>query len=240
MAEQRQRVDEFLDLYKQLEDLLEEKYRSARRRYSSVVLEYIRDEESVPVRDRLEVCREIRNLLTHSADLGGRPIVEPSLPVVESLREVLELLRRPPRAMDRAIAGPRMMTAPLDRKVLRLMEVMEKNGYSHIPVLQEGQLYGVFSAGTLFRYVLAHKGRSVTPETTLADLGPMLKLSNSPGHYAFLPADATVQQVKAVFQGVQARNRRISVVFLTEHGKPGERLLGMLTPWDVLGQEPDR
>ena len=78
------RIDEFLDLYKQLEDVLEIKYRNARRHYSSVVFEFIKDDESAPVRDKLEICREIRNLLTHSANLEGEPVVEPSAPVVEA------------------------------------------------------------------------------------------------------------------------------------------------------------
>ena len=68
------RIERFLDLYKQLEDELEDKYRNARRHYSSVVFEFIRDEDSAPVRDQLETCREIRNLLTHSANLGGEPL----------------------------------------------------------------------------------------------------------------------------------------------------------------------
>ena len=74
------RIDEFLDLYKQLVDVLEIKYRNARRHYSSVVFEFIKDDESAPVRDKLEICREIRNLLTHSANLEGEPVVEPSAP----------------------------------------------------------------------------------------------------------------------------------------------------------------
>ena len=78
MDGEQSRIDEFLDLYKQLEDELEDKYRNARRHYSSVVFEFIKDTDSEPVRDKLEVCREIRNLLTHSANLGGEPIVEPS------------------------------------------------------------------------------------------------------------------------------------------------------------------
>ena len=47
------RIDEFLDLYKQLEDVLEIKYRNARRHYSSVVFEFIKDDESAPVLDKL-------------------------------------------------------------------------------------------------------------------------------------------------------------------------------------------
>ena len=45
MADQR-RIDEFLDLYKQLEDALEDKYRNSRRHYSSVVFEFARDDDS--------------------------------------------------------------------------------------------------------------------------------------------------------------------------------------------------
>ena len=84
------RSDEFIDLYKQLEDALEEKFSGMKRRYSSVVFEYINHYESAPVRESLNLCREIRNLMTHSANLGGVPIVEPSEPVVEALRAALE------------------------------------------------------------------------------------------------------------------------------------------------------
>ena len=52
MADQR-RIDEFLDLYKQLEDELEDKYRNSRRHYSSVVFEFARDDDSLPVREIL-------------------------------------------------------------------------------------------------------------------------------------------------------------------------------------------
>ena len=66
------RSDEFIDLYKQLEDELEVKFSTAKqRRYSSVVFEYINHYESAPVRETLNLCREIRNLMTHNANLGG-------------------------------------------------------------------------------------------------------------------------------------------------------------------------
>ena len=63
------RSDEFIDLYKQLEDELEVKFSTAKqRRYSSVVFEYINHYESAPVRETLNLCREIRNLMTHNAN----------------------------------------------------------------------------------------------------------------------------------------------------------------------------
>jgi len=74
------RSEEFIDLYKQLEDALEEKFSGVKRHYSSVIFEYINHYESAPVRESLNLCREIRNLMTHSANLGGVPIVEPPPP----------------------------------------------------------------------------------------------------------------------------------------------------------------
>ena len=135
---QESRIDVFLDLYKQLEDALEDKYRNARRHYSSVVFEFIKDTDSEPVRDKLEICREIRNLLTHSANLDGEPIVEPSAPVVAAMEEVLEFVRRPPLALEFATKGDQVMKAHMHQRVLRLMEVMDKNGYSTFPLWRTG------------------------------------------------------------------------------------------------------
>lgn len=234
MEQSKSRIDEFLDLYKQLEDVLEDKYRNARRHYSSVVFEFIKDGESAPVRDNLETCREIRNLLTHSANLEGEPIVEPSAPVVRAMREVLDFARRPPLALDYATKGEQVMRAHLHQKVLRLMEVMEKNGYSHIPVMRDGEFCGVFSVGTVFQYILRTKGRSIQPDTTVADLGKHLDVAAHMENYQFVSKDATYLSVRRIFDRVRGKNQRVSVVFITENGKPGEPLLGMLTPWDVL------
>lgn len=230
------RVDEFLDLYKQLEEALEDKYRGDKRRYSSVVMEFFRDDDSAPVRDKLETCREIRNILTHSSNLGGEPVVVPSAAVVENLREVLEFAKRPPLALEYATTGDQMMKANLNQKVLRLMDIMEKNGWSHIPVMKDGVFRGVFSAGTLFLYQLKNGGRALRPETTLKDMERYLEVGEHLGKYAFIPRDATYTEARGIFEKVRGKNKRVSVVFITEHGRPGERLLGMLTPWDVLGE----
>ena len=232
------RIERFLDLYKQLEDELEDKYRNARRHYSSVVFEFIRDEDSAPVRDQLETCREIRNLLTHSANLGGEPIVEPSAPVVAAMEEVLNFVRKPPLALDYATKWDQVMKAHLHQKVLRLMEVMDKNGYSHIPVLNDGEFCGVFSVGSVFQYILRTGGKGIKPETTVAELGRHIQVDAHMENYDFVPKDATYLSVRRKFVKVRGTNKRISVIFITENGKPGERVLGMLTPWDVLG-EPD-
>ncbi len=235
MTEQGEnRTAAFLDLYKQAEEALEEKYRGERRRHSSLIMEFLRDEESEPVREKLDICREIRNLLTHSANLNGEPVVTPSASVVEAMEEVLDFIRRPPLALDFATLGDQMVKAELNQKVLKLMEQMDQNGYSHIPVMREGRFFGVFSAGAVFRCQLRDR-KPLTPETTLRELEKYLAVGEHMENYAFVSRKASYFSVRRIFERVKGKNQRVSVVFITETGRPGERLLGMLTPWDVLG-----
>ena len=194
--EAARRIDGFLDLYKQLEDALEDKYRNARRHYPSVVYEFEKDYESAPVRDKLEVCREIRNLLTHTANLDGEPVVEPSQPVVDALQEVLDFVKQPPLALEFATKGDQVMKAHMHQKVLRLMEVMDKNGYSHIPVLENGEFCGVFSVGCVFQYLLRSGGKGIKPDTTVAELGKYIALPAHTENYQFVPKDATYAKLQ--------------------------------------------
>ena len=68
--------DEFLERYRVLEDLLSERYGGAPRRHASVIMEFADSKEGEIFRDRLDLCREIRNLLTHNAALNGEPVVD--------------------------------------------------------------------------------------------------------------------------------------------------------------------
>lgn len=231
------RTQRFLDLYKQLEELLEEKYKgNGKRRSSSPVMEYLRDEESLPVREKLDLCREIRNLLTHNANLDGLPVVEPSPAVVESLEEILTALRRPPLALAYAAKGDQILKARPDQRILRLMETMDKNGYSHVPVLEGSIFRGVFSADVLFRWQLQNKGQSFHQDTRLGELSAYYSLKANQEHYAFLGENTSYFEAQRVFERVRGKNRRVAAIFLTRTGDPAERLLGMLTPWDVLGK----
>ena len=86
------RSEAFLRTYRVLEELLEIKYARSTRTTSSVVMEFLRDEDSLPFREPLDLCREVRNLLTHNAEPDGGPIVEPSEGLLRALERVVENL----------------------------------------------------------------------------------------------------------------------------------------------------
>ena len=69
------RSERFLTHYRMLEGLLEKRYSGKKMSSGSVVMEYLHDPDSAPCRTELDMCREIRNLLTHNTDGAGEPSV---------------------------------------------------------------------------------------------------------------------------------------------------------------------
>lgn len=227
-------AEKFLDLYKQLEDLLEEKYMAKKRRYSSVVFEYLNDDESKPVRENIDVCREIRNLLAHTAKIGGEDVVEPSENVINALCECIAYVKRPPTALEFATRGDQIFKAGYNQTAIKIMGIMDKNGYSHVPIIQNGEFMGVFSTSTLFSFLLTNCGVPISKTTTIAELHNQLPINAHIENYEFAPIDLTLSEARRKFETVKEKNKRLSVIFITQTGNAKERLLGMLTPWDVL------
>ena len=71
-------AQEFLDLYKQMEALLDEKYGEAAGRRGNAVTRFINEPAGREYIDELDLCREVRNMLPHNPDMEGRPVVEPA------------------------------------------------------------------------------------------------------------------------------------------------------------------
>ncbi|MER2143628.1 MAG: hypothetical protein ABS888_07505, partial [Eubacteriales bacterium] len=110
MERQEGRSEQFLRLYRKLEGLLEKRY-SGKKVSSSVVMEYLHDPDSAPCRADLDMCRDIRNLLTHNDDEDGQPVVEPSEGVVELLGDIVDYVQRPRLAVDYGTPGEKIMFA---------------------------------------------------------------------------------------------------------------------------------
>lgn len=228
------RAEAFLRLYRILEGALEKRF-AGRREGSSVVMEYLKDEDSIPFRRELNVCREIRNLLSHNADDEGAPLVEPSEAVLESLYAILAHVTRPERAMDLGTPQDQILWAHPGDRVIEIMHRMADRGYSHVPVVEKGRMVGVFSVGSLFACLESRGLGALDDSTRVGQIKDALSVErHGAERYLFMPADATAVQARAAFDRRGERNSRLSAIFITEDGTPQGTLLAMLTPWDLM------
>ena len=226
------RNHEFLNLYKMIEDTLEERYERQGRRYSSVIMEFINSPEGETWREKMDMCREIRNLMTHTADIDGEAIVTPAAGVVDILREILEYVKKPPMAIEYATKAAQILKAsPMDC-VLPLMKAMQRRGFSHVPVMQGERIAGVFSVSTIFSDVLSG-GRRIDEKTRVKDFSHLLPIEDHTfEQFAFVSENTTLPEAQAAFD--RREKKRMAALFVTRGGGRDGSLLGMITPWDVL------
>ena len=233
------RAEIFLQKYRILEGLLEKRYEGRRTGGPSVVYEYIRDEDSEPVRVDLDLLREIRNLLSHNACDDGNAVVEPSQEMIDRLEAITEYVRRPREACKFGTPASQVLSAHMNDSIYGVMRNMCKNGYSHVPVTEQGSVVGVFSVKSVFDYLADAGLDSLAPDARIAQLGDRIRLNGRTGErYMFIPADTSIISVRKAFERYTEKNSRLGMVFVTETGSASEQLICMLTPWDVLSVEP--
>lgn len=231
---------EFLDLYKQLEQELKTKYAGNDVHYESPVIQFEDSQEGKPFHDELTAIREIRNLLQHTPMIDGQYPVEPSEAAVRSLRNIILSLQHPLKALDFSVRGEQIYKASLDSNLLKTTRVMSERGFSHVPVFQNSTMIGVLSVSCVFDCLVKKGSSFIMPETTVGDLLEYLPFESHPHEfYQFASRDTLYYDVREMFETTYQHSKRLVIVFLTEHGRPTERLLGLLSPWNVLSKKSE-
>ncbi|HIR63901.1 MAG TPA: hypothetical protein IAB92_01610 [Candidatus Faecousia faecigallinarum] len=228
------RTEEFLDLYKQLEQAATSAYGWEPDGRAIYRLERMAQFESR--RTELSYCREVRNLLQHNCLIDGEYAVEPSEPMLALLRSLLLQITQPVLCMDVCTPIERVYARSLSDRVAPTMLTMFRRGLSHVPVLSQGKVAGVFSESTVFAYLVSHRTDTVPEDLRIGQLQEFLNAPTRRSEvYRYLSAQTTLVQAEAEFEAAFHQGKRISMFFLTKNGGKDERLLGILTPYDILG-----
>ena len=234
MLAERDKADLFLDRYRELEEELNKKY-GDEKAFGSPVVRFINDKESKAYREQLDLCREIRNFLSHHSEFEGERIIQPSDSLIRFLEEVTEYLRRPPLALSCATLYANILKTTLSQKAQTVMKKMERQGFSHVPVIEGGECVGVFSVSTIFTYSLANGMSQIQDDMTVGDFSDYLPIDkHSTERFRFMGSESTIYDVRSEFEKKQRSAKRLAAVFITESGNQSGRILGMLTSHDII------
>lgn len=226
--------DSFINVYKQLEDALEARYRAQGHNPTSVVYQYIGENESAPFRETLDLCRQVRNLITHSANIGDKPPVEPSDGLLEQLRAIVSYVTRPPLAVSRATPFSRLLRATENDRLIWLMKRMDEKGFSHVPVMRGNEIIGVFSSTTPFTMAMESYPK-IDESIRIRNIMPLIDVQrHNAERFVFTDPKTTVAQASAYFVRTSRADKRVAALFITENGNMCAPLLGMVTPWDLM------
>jgi len=231
------RAQEFLELFNQLghhlRRLLNEKPHTSHSEMLNKLAQ--RDAYVHGHLSELQAFRSLRNAIVHmpTADHSqGQPIAEPLPQVVKRYRELVAYIRQPPPVLERKVAVKQVFTVAWHDRVLPKLDEMYRHEFRLAPVLEHGNLAGVFSDTLLGRAWVQQRRLALDEDMTFAALR---EACCDPRVAAFdlLPKHATLQDVEACYQARFRERLPLTVVCITTHGRLGEPLLGIVTPHDL-------
>ena len=224
---------EFIDLYKRLESVIRSKY-DVPQEIGAVSWLIHNERGFIGVRDELNYCREVRNLLQHNERVRGDYAVIPSAGMIETIKSTISRIEGIPRAIDMCVKTSDICSASISDAMLPAMRVMCSKTYTHLPILEDGRVTGVFSAKSLLSHIIEDGVTRLDETMTFEQVAGLLPLDRHGSEtFAFVPQEMLATNVAELFQQARKQSKRLGVVFVTAHGKQSERLLGMLTAWDM-------
>jgi hypothetical protein len=96
---------------------------------------------------------DLRNSIVHWFGTGSmEAIAEPHAEIVVQYERLVQSLLKPIRAHAIAVPKSKIYTATLDEYALLVIREMHSKVYTHVPILENRRLVGVFSENTLLSY----------------------------------------------------------------------------------------
>jgi CBS domain-containing protein len=178
---------------------------------------------------------KLRNALVHNPYRTiAEPIAEPHDNIVELYRNIKNKIINPLLAYDIAVKTKNIYCATLEDNAIEVMKVMSQNTYSHVPVVINNRVIGVFSQYSVFSYLVEKQSVCLDSTVKIGDFEKYIVFENYAGEYfEFVSRDTLVSEIELMFQRRKDNHKRLSVVFVTENGSMHEKLLGIITGWDI-------
>lgn len=228
------RADEFLTTFNQIEKHLRSLFDATKHIGFKRLVDKLSQSNSLVAlykQDLIEFV-ELRNAIVHRST--GQPIAEPYAEVVDRIKELYLKLSNPPTALD--IANQPVYTCQTDESIANLVKTMQEKFYVFVPVYQGQNFVGVFSENSLTKWLasVAHENEFVISATTVGQLQPFFDEEDDKYNaFRFVAKDTDAFEVREDFVSFLSQKKRLGAIFVTENGSPQEKILGIITAWDI-------
>lgn len=220
----------FIEKYKELEYVTTKRYNLAKTTSAISFLE--KRNEFSDIKKELRYCREIRNFLQHEEKIDNEFAVIASNEMIKLIDKVINVIKNPVTCYDICKKMNDIYYKKLDDYVLDSMISMKHKKFTHIPILENDVVVGVFSKTSIFNYLLDEYIDTLTSSLKFKDIMDYIDVKQE--NYLFIKKTDTVYDITNIILDYYKQNNRISMIFVTENGKEKDKLIGILTPFDLL------
>ena len=184
-------------------------------------------------------CQETRNLLQHQPMIRGEYPVEPSEKLIAVLDMLTAMVVDRQTCMDICVKSNAVFSATPRDSVKQAMATMRAKRYSCIPIIDDdARVIGIFSEGSIFDYLADEEIVELNDNLRFEDLGKYIEPNGREGTlHLFLPHNYSVDKLLNRIESATNSMERFEVAIITNNGDKSEPMQGIVTPWDVIGND---
>ena len=227
-------AETFIDKYKQLEEVVRSTYGLDK---SDSISYYLSKENRYQrYRNEISYCQDVRNLIQHKQKLGDGFAVLPSQQMMDFIDRLISQIKNRPRCHDIQIKIKDVYWQTVDGSVKETMRMMREKVYTHVPILDNGRVIGVFDENSIFNYLADEEIIAIEDGLTVSDMKKYISIEGRDmEEFIFYSATSYVEELESEFDNAFRQGKRVGLAFITSTGKAHEDLQGIITPWDILG-----
>jgi CBS domain-containing protein len=223
--------DRFLWAFNEIHDRLAQLSGEDKRTSFVRLVELLSSRDQVVRRyaDDLHEFADLRNAIVHER-LDDRVIAEPNDWAVAQIERIRSLVVDPPKVID--LFGRKVMSLSSDQPVRNAVKLLYEGGISQVPIYSGRDFAGLLTERTLARWLGACADEGIF-SLTKTTIGEVMAHGEDGENFRFVKESLTVIDALDLFSAHQRQGRRLSALLITKNGSPSEKLLGIMTIWDV-------
>lgn len=232
-------IEEFLHKFQTLEKLIKN-YPGSRDEINFKDALLLTSETNGFIKENFSLIEDLyslRNVFSHRN--RGIYIAKINSIAIKNLDKIITELKNPPTVISKF--GVDVFQATQNNEINKVMKVMHDKTYTHIPIWKDGhsneynKFIGVFSYTSFFEWLADRQEKENTPTFTkrfIEDINP--KYLNSPAvNFEFISENKSVYEIPSIFDKYTQDRKRLDCLLLTQNGKRGEKITGIITSWDL-------
>ncbi|MFA5068099.1 MAG: CBS domain-containing protein [Candidatus Izemoplasmatales bacterium] len=230
-------AEKYIEAFRKIESALRKEYGGGEYKEFMGMIRELREKNSI-VRNFYDYLRdyaELRNAIVHKSSAGERPIAEPYPETVAEIEKLYGILVKPQTAFDLAVKP--VHNCETSTRIIDVVKIMKEKIYTQIPILDgNGNFAGIFSESTLVKWLADSvvSGGFILEAAKVADIQKYLDQGDDKFNtYKFAPREMNIFDVKDMFLDSINKKERLGAIFVTQNGSKTERILGIITAWDL-------
>jgi len=235
MIAEKERV--FLKLFNELESYLRITYHNNDYSYTGFITRLYQIKKSKENRivnnpNNFEIIKQaaqMRNIIAHNND-----VLIPSDRFVEEFNEIVNKITKPLTVRQVMTKFQELKTATLESLIGEVVTSLKESGFSTIPIIENNELIGIFTEKSLFDYLSINQNKQILKSMKIKEIIEVIDLTNHPRkYYEFISVNTDIYQAYQLFSKDLKQRREMLLLLVTENGKAGEHLLGIVALRDL-------